>query len=167
MRLFTAINLTPDIKQTLKYVQDSCLSNGVRGNYIPEENLHLTLAFIGDYPDPDHILEVMEIIRSDSFSITIDGLGNFDDIWWAGLHPSQMLTKTVSRLRKAFSDYQIPYDRRKFAPHITLIRKADIQNAIPVFPIKPITMNVDHLSLMRSDRGKNQMIYTEIGSVDL
>ena len=151
MKLFIAINLTPNIKQTLRDVQDFCLANGIQGNYTPEENLHLTLAYIGEYPDPDHVLDVMEIIHSSPFSITIDGLGNFEDLWWAGLHPSPILIKTVSRLRRALSDNQIPYDRRKFIPHITLIRKASIQNHFPVFPLEPISMNIDHLSLMRSD----------------
>ncbi len=31
--------------------------------------------------------------------------------------------------------------------------------------MKPATMTVSRVSLMRSDRGKNGMIYTELGSV--
>ena len=30
---------------------------------------------------------------------------------------------------------------------------------------KPVSMTVDHIALMKSDRGKNGMIYTELGTV--
>lgn len=167
MRLFIAINLTPEIKQILKNAQDSWRAYGIQGNYTPEENMHITLAFIRDYPDPDHILDVIETIQTEPFYMTIDGFGNFGDLWWAGVQASQGLNKTASGLRRVLSQNQIPYDRKGFTPHITLVRKAVFPNAIPALAIKPVTMTVDHISLMRSDRGKNQMIYTEIGSIEL
>ncbi len=167
MRLFIAINLTSEIKRILKKTQDSWRVYGIQGNYTPEENLHITLAFIGDYPDPDHILDVIETVQTKPFTITIDGFGNFDDLWWAGVQPSAELNKTASGLRRALADNQIPFDRKGFTPHITLVRKALLLKEIPPVSIKPVTMTVNHISLMRSDRGKKQMIYKEIGSVEL
>ena len=61
MRLFIAIHLSQEIKETLIDLQNEWYDLGVRGNYSSEENLHLTLAFIGEYPDPD--------IRADSAAI--------------------------------------------------------------------------------------------------
>ena len=167
MRLFIAINLTSEMKRILKKAQDSWRTYGVRGNYTPEENLHMTLAFIGNYPDPDHILDVIETIQAEPFYMTIDGFGNFDDLWWAGVQDSQELNKTASGLRRVLSENQIPYDRKSFSPHITLVRKAIFPNTIPALSIKPVTMAVNHISLMRSDRGRKNMIYKEIGSIEL
>ena len=167
MRLFIAINVTPEVKNTLKTAQDSWKAKGIRGNFTPEENLHLTLAFIGEYPDPDEILDVMESVQSKPFTMRIDGFGNFDDLWWAGIEPSMALTKTVSEVRRILAGHRIPYDNKRFTPHITLVRKAIFPKDFPVLDIQPVTMLVDHISLMRSDRGKHQMIYTEMGSIEL
>ena len=57
MRLFIAINLSSEIRDALMKVQDEMFDRGVRGNFTPEANMHLTLAFIGDYPDPEPVLD--------------------------------------------------------------------------------------------------------------
>jgi 2'-5' RNA ligase len=58
------------------------------------------------------------------------------------------------------ADAHIPYDKKRFFPHITLIRKA--VGPMQWIQIQKASMTVDSISLMRSDRGKNGMIYTEI-----
>ena len=57
MRLFIAITLSDAMKDALIDVQNTMYEHGVRGNYTKEENLHLTLAFIGEYPDPEAVLD--------------------------------------------------------------------------------------------------------------
>lgn len=61
MRLFIAIQLNQKIKQLVSDVQDTFRWQQVKGNYTPEENLHITLAFIGEYGDPHEILELMQM----------------------------------------------------------------------------------------------------------
>ena len=99
-------------------------------------------------------------------SSDLSGVGRFRDLWWAGLAESPALADTVRRLRKALAEAGIPFDRKKFSPHITLGRKLRFpdENRIPGPPRKA-GMTVDKLSLMESVRGKNGMIYTEIGFV--
>ena len=63
---------------------------------------------------------------------------------------------------RALAEGEIPFDRKRFSPHITLIRKASKAASGIVLP--PAAMTVERLSLMRSDRGRNGMIYTEIGA---
>ena len=65
----------------------------------------------------------------------------------------------------AFADAEIPYDRKKFSPHITLIRKAVCRKGMPGISIPHKSMTVNKITLYRSDRGKHGMIYTELGSV--
>ena len=69
MRLFIAIQLNKIMKDALIDAQNQMHENGVRGNYPPMENLHLTLAFIGDYPDPEDVLEAMK--RSPSHPLNL------------------------------------------------------------------------------------------------
>ncbi len=70
----------------------------------------------------------------------------------------------VKRLRKTLSDHGIPFDRKRFNPHITLVRKAVCNKGLPAVSIHKKEMLVERVSLMRSDRGKHGMIYTEICS---
>ena len=56
MRLFTAILLDREIKNTLIRAQKELMTLGVTGNYTTEDNLHLTLAFIGEYDDTLHLV---------------------------------------------------------------------------------------------------------------
>ena len=59
MRLFIAIEFDRKIINSLKQVQGSLKACGLRGRYTKEENLQLTLAFIGEYDDPDKVLQVL------------------------------------------------------------------------------------------------------------
>lgn len=166
MRLFIAINLNDEMKDALMDIQDTMWTYGVRGRETPAENMHLTLAFIGDYDDPDHVKSVIDGIRIRPFDITLSGIGAFGDLWWAGIEESAPLQAVVRRLRRALAEEGIPFDRKKFSPHITLIRRAEgrlsDESKDALSDRFDAAMNVDHISLMRSDRGKHGMIYTEL-----
>ena len=164
MRLFIAINLSEEIKDELCFVQNSLFDRGVRGNYTSVENMHLTLAFIGEYPDAEPVLDALSTVSFSPFEITLDGVGCFGDLWWAGIKESAPLSSVVRRVRRALAENEIPFDRKRFSPHVTLLRKAS--GKMPGIQIHPVSMNVCTVSLMRSDRGRNGMIYTELGTID-
>ena len=167
MRLFIAIKLSGRMKKQVREVQESFRRQGVRGNYTAEENLHITLAFIGEYGDPDGVLEAMENADFQPFSIIMDRVGCFDDLWWTGFADSEELNSLAGKVRRVLADAGGPYDRKKFKAHTTFLRKAEYGRhgqTIQADP-EPVSMSVDRISLMRSSRGKNGMIYTEIGSV--
>lgn len=161
MRLFIAINLSEDMKNSLIDLQNEMYDHGACGNFTQEENLHLTLAFIGEYPDPQAVMDSLSSVSFAPFELVLEGVGSFGDLWWAGLKESVPLAAVVRRIRRALAEKDIPYDRKRFSPHITLIRKAS--GEMPDIQTAPVSMTVTHISLMRSDRGKNGMIYTEIG----
>ena len=166
MRLFIAINFNNEMKSALIEAQNQLYDAGVRGNYSSEENLHLTLAFIGEFPDPDQVLDIMESAQFTPFELTLDGLGCFGDNWWAGLAGSVPLQAVARRLRRALADNGIPYDRKPFRPHITLLRKARAEHGMPPVEIPAASMQIKTISLMRSDRGRSGMIYTELGTIE-
>ena len=68
-------------------------------------------------------------------------------------------------MRRALAEGDIPFDRKRFSPHITLIRKASLDRDLPGVPVPDAGMEIDSIALMRSDRGKRGMIHTEIGRV--
>ena len=164
MRIFIAVNLSPDMKAALTEAQRAMYDRSVRGNYTPEENLHLTLAFIGEYPEAEAVMDALSGVVFTPFELALDGVGRFGDLWWAGLQESAALTAVVRRVRRALAEHAIPFDRKRFAPHITLIRKAS-RDAAGV-TIAPASMTVRAVSLMSSRRGRNGMIYTEVGAIE-
>ena len=165
MRLFISINFDDALTDALISMQDALWDAGVDGNYTKEDNLHLTLAFIGEYGDPDRVLRVIESVPLSPFVLSLDGVGAFDGLWWAGLRSSDELAAYARRLRRALAEAQIPFDRKRFSPHITLIRKPS-KPALPPIEVPDAAMTVRRVSLMRSDRSKNGMIYTELGGTD-
>lgn len=166
MRLFIAISPTDEIRKTLVKTQDYLSRHGIRGSLSPRENLHMTLTFIGEYPDPDQVLDAMENVEFKPFPITLNEIGLFNNnVLWAGVHESEPLMKLVKRLRYELAKADIPFDNKSFMPHITLLRNVDDTKGVPETNVPAVSMTVGSISLFRSDRGKNGMIYTEIGSV--
>ena len=164
MRLFLAINFPRPMKDALLDIQNELYDRSVRGSFTSEENLHLTLAFIGEYPDPQPVLDALSGVTFTPFSLTLEGLGSFGSLWWAGFRDSPPLTAVVRRIRRALADHDIPFDRKRFSPHVTLLRKA--AGELPGLAVQPVAMTAETISLMRSDRGKRGMIYTEVGTIE-
>lgn len=164
MRLFIAINLNDEMKNALLDIQERLKENNVHGNYTKPENLHITLAFIGEYADPDYVLDTLGQVRFKPFDIRLDRLGSFGRLWWAGISAAERLPNCASQIRHYLAEADIPFDRKRFSPHITLIREPD-KSALPDTELPEAVMTVKEISLMRSDQGKRGMIYTELGSV--
>ena len=170
MRLFIAIRPEPDFRSALTDAQDSLRRGGYRGHYADIRNLHLTLAFIGEYSDPAHVLDAMAQVQFAPFPVRLSGyIGNFGDLLWAGTEPSPALDKLVKQLRHSLAEGQIPFDKKRFSPHITLLRKSQISRENPFrfsdVQITQAEMTACSMLLMRSDFGKHGAVYTEIGAV--
>ncbi len=167
MRLFIAIQFEEKILDALTGFQDNLKARGVTGNYTKRENLHITLAFIGEYCNPD-VLEAMEQVEFRPIEIDLDGVGSFGELFWVGLKDNSQLEGYVKKLRRALAERDIPFDRKRFSPHITLIRKYSYKGdrEIPVSEPPKGHMKATRVSLMRSERGKHGMIYTEIGAIE-
>lgn len=162
MRLFIAIELDDRVKDELCMIQKRIKLQGMKGNFTTRENMHLTLAFIGEYNDPEQVSEALNDVLFEPMKLTLDGFGCFRDMYWIGIKEDKGLFENVKRLRKALSDNGIPFDRKKFVPHITLARNMEYDKDLPTDCPFPAAMDVEYISLMRSARGKNGMIYTTI-----
>ena len=166
MRLFIAIRFDEGMLAALADAQAAMREAGVSGNYTSRENLHLTLAFIGEYDDPDAVLAAIERAGFRQMELRLEGVGCFGDLFWAGLAENKALQAYVKRLRRELAEAGIPFDRKHFSPHVTLIRRASARGGgplpVPAGGAPSGRMVATHVSLMRSDRGKNGMIYTEL-----
>lgn len=161
MRLFIAIQLSDEIKKALVACMHDLKKQGVEGNYVPAQNLHLTLAFIGEYDDPAKVRKVIGSVPLPQIRLSISGKGNFGNLLWAGVKGNQKLKTYVKELRAALKEAQIPFDDDKFIPHITLIRKTVAKKPYEVH-LSKAEMTVEKVSLMKSEMKNGKVVYREL-----
>ena len=161
-RLFVAIMLSDELRKTVTQSLHEMKKAGIKGNYAPTGNLHLTLAFIGEMKEPEKVVAALQTPKFKPFRLTLDNMGCFGDILWVGVKGNQGLTGAVRGVRDALENAQIRYDTQKFVPHITLIRKMS-GNWKQVSAPKG-EMMVKGISLMKSEQKDGRTVYTQIAT---
>ncbi len=160
MRLFVAIELSDEMKKAAVQILHTLKKNKVTGNYTPVQNLHVTLCFIGEVSDSKPIEEALSTVTFKPFKLGFTEIGNFGDLIHIGTRGGQGINNLAASIRKTFDEAGIEYDKKKFVPHITLIRKAS--GKIGKVEIPGADMMVKKVSVMKSDRVNGKMVYTEI-----
>ena len=148
-------------------VQKRLQIQGVKGNFTPCLNMHLTLAFIGEYGDPGFISDALSEVTFEPVRLVLDGFFLSGDTFLVGIKEDKGLMTNAARIRKALSDNGIPFDRKKFTPHFTVARNIVSEKGLPSDTPFPAAMDADSIFLMRSDRGKNGMIYTVVDEYEI
>ena len=165
MRLFVGLRPSDGFRAALSLLQDRLRASGVTGRYLDPENLHMTLAFIGEWTE-DITPALPPVVQN--FSLTWSHLGCFPEanVLWAGVEASDALEHLAERTRRNLADCGIPFDPKKFNPHFTLVRKPMIPDGmiLSTVEIPAALLLVDEVCLYRSERGENGMQYTVIGS---
>ncbi len=165
MRLFIAIMLSDDMKKAVTGTMHELKKADVRGSYVPAQNLHVTLAFIGETKDASAVKTAMQTLSCKPFRMAFAEMGVFDNLLWVGIKGNQGLNKLAKYVGTALDEAQIPYDSKKFVPHVTIIRNM----GGPWKKVSPpkADMTVKKVSLMKSEQKNGKQVYTEIFSVDL
>ncbi len=161
MRLFIAIQLSEEMRKALVDCLHDLKKQGVEGNYVPAQNLHLTLAFIGEYRDPEQVKRILASVPLPAFRLALSEKGNFGNILWAGVKGNQKLKTYVRDLRAALKNAGIPFEDDRFTPHITLIRKVSARNPYQIH-LPKAEMEVKRASLMKSETKNGKVTYREV-----
>ena len=161
IRLFAAVELPESVR-----LQLSLLQGGMPGaKWVPIENLHLTLRFIGQV---NHALardidDVLADIRAPAFSLALKGTGEFGRkegrSLWAGVANSEPLHRLAAKIESALQRMGLPAETRKYSPHVTLARLKDVSmNQVhqflathalfktPAFEVTAVTLFSSHRS---------------------
>jgi len=125
IRLFVGIELPETVRARL-----AGLCGGVPGaKWVPPENQHLTLRFIGEveYGLAEDIDAALSRLQAPRFDLTLDGIGFFGKpsaarTLWVGVRKSEELMRLQGKVEIAVQRLGLPAEERKFAPHITLAR---------------------------------------------
>lgn len=137
------------------------------GNFTRPENLHLTLAFIGETNDLLKATAALEQVKGVPFKMRLRGAGHFGDLWWAGLEKCPPLEKLAADAQRALRKAGFPIEERPFRAHVTLARQVRPLGGSIFLRVKPAETRVTRLSLMKSERVNGQLTYTEVWSKEL
>jgi 2'-5' RNA ligase len=125
IRLFCALELPHGIRDRL-----ISIGGGLPGaRWVSEENLHLTLRFIGEVPESsfDDIATSLAAVRAPAFDLAIAGVGHFErgkkpTMLWAAVEANPVLVQLHDSIEAALRRAGIKGEDRRFQPHITLAR---------------------------------------------
>ena len=170
MRLFVGLELRWELRQRVAMLSGA----GIPGaRWVPPENYHITLRFIGETPghraeDIDHALAAL---KARSFELVLTGVGTFtksgrSGSLWIGVERNPQLDLLQSKIETALQRCGLEPERRRFQPHLTLARLdsaagnklAAFVQAHNLFRAEPVP--VEHFTLFSSLLGKERPVYT-------
>lgn len=124
IRAFIGIDLPQSVRGSLQ-VQQFLMPLPRK---VDPENLHLTLVFLGNCPEPvlEAAHEGFQALREARFTLSLKGLGLFGKAKphtaWAGVASSPALTRLQAKVETIARRAGCEVDGRKFTPHVTLGR---------------------------------------------
>ena len=171
MRLFIAIDLPRSFKEELMRIQKEVKGMSCGGRFVPQDNFHITLHFIGESDDIAGATAVvggggrgvcsLERTRGGGGcgkrgvrgpTAVMEVLGELDEL--TAMHES---------LESALYDRGFSRERKRFVPHITLGRSVE-QDDLTALELKNsiranASLTVQAITLFESRREKGEMVY--------
>ena len=124
-RLFVAVDLPQETKEAVR-----AICRGLpEARWVPLEQFHLTLRFIGDTDDDMFVAikTALGKVVGAPFDLALEGIGHFPPgrrarVLWVGMEQNETLTKLAKDVELALEMAGAPREERPFSPHITLAR---------------------------------------------
>ena len=177
MRAFIALELPEG------FVDDAAamarrLARSVDGKFVPAENYHLTLAFLGEMGEAEarSAMDAMdEACRSvGPLPIDVEGLGAFGKRaggsgLWLDVVKDPELMALAERVRAGLDERGVAYDgSRPFLPHVTLARRAKLPEGLALCELPfPLPCEARSVTLLRSYLDKDGARYKPLYTIDL
>lgn len=162
MRLFVAIDLSEAVKDELSRVIEALRPGAPEAKWVPRDNLHLTLAFLGEVGE-QRLRAVSTAVGSvaggvAAFESRLEEVGTFPSprrarVVWVGLADAGGgLAGLADACAEALEPLGFPPERRAFTPHLTLarFRRPADASRLPEVGIDPAPFAVEALTLFRS-----------------
>jgi 2'-5' RNA ligase len=176
MRLFTGIDLPDQTRERLERLLMH-LRPAAHLKWSPVYNLHLTLKFIGEWPE-EKLPQLEEALRAipprEPIPAEVKGLGwhpnaHHPRVFWVALHGGEPLDALVRDTDTALAPLGIAKEDRAFSAHLTLARIKDpvplqaLRNAIAQLEsVEFGSFVADRFHLYRSQPGSAGSIYTKL-----
>jgi len=139
------------------------------------QNLHLTLAFLGEIP-VDSIPAIDCLIKEVAsnnckFKIRFTGIGFFPNlrsprVCWIGVEEQLFLEKLKKDIDNGLERIGLRYDKKPFSPHLTIGRIKANKNKISIEHIRGLNIDVSYTAsniwLMKSQLFREGPLYTYV-----
>lgn len=188
IRAFIAIDLTPEIRQRIDQIAGEFQKRlaGVPVRWVPADNIHLTLKFLGDVSLTN--LEMLQkILQTEAanhhpFEFSAGGVGAFPGVKhprviWIGVEAPGDLGNLQHGIETAMARLGYAREERPFSAHLTLgrvsrnINSRDLQAIGNVIETSKVgflgVAHTDLVHLFRSDLKPGGAVYTRIFSAAL
>lgn len=177
MRTFVALDIPYLLREDLAAVARE-LQGSLRGRFIPRENYHMTLAFLGNVPQT--MIECAQYAMDEAVAKTAqyydiklqaDGLGSFgrnkDATLWMGFAKDPVLMEFAEHVREELEPYGFALERRAFLPHVTIARHICLSaGVLPDIPF-PSEITAHQATLYKSELAKSGATYEPLYSISL
>ncbi len=188
IRAFIAIDLSPELQQVLARLSRELQArlSHLPLRWVPPENIHLTLKFLGDISTRNLRL-IQELMAREAalyppFEFSAGTLGAFPSmrhprVLWVGVEGPKVLFQLQESLEKVMARLGYPPDSKPFAPHLTLARMArtargeDIRALAHALRQEKVgylgSTRVEAIHLYRSDLRPSGAVYTRLFTAPL
>jgi len=188
LRAFIAIEIPQHIRTAIElqttHLRQTLGCDLVR--WVPTENMHLTLKFLGDMA-ASHLSFLKQMLTSTAdshpqFDLQIRGIGSYPTsrkprILWIGIHGPLILTTLQKNIEEGAFRLGYAQEERAFSPHLTIGRvrqNANLSNlpkiraALDKIQLGNIgETRIDSIHLFKSDLNPGGSIYTKLFSAPL
>jgi 2'-5' RNA ligase len=179
IRAFAGIALPDSVVRSLTAAQAGLPS----GRPVAPENFHLTVAFLGEHPEPviEDVHLALDGIRAPGFALTLSGTGLFGGqrprVLYARVQPQPALNRLRKKVLQAARGTGLRLPRERYSPHVTLARfnaglggeeaseMRDFAARRMAFTAGPF--EVGEFLLIRSTLGRNGPVYQELAAYPL
>lgn len=164
VRLFFALVPTPEVRAELVALQGRLRAFG-QGRWVPEQNLHLTLGFLGEVGmERLAALRAIAVPSDGAFALTlgvVERKARSGIVWLTTRDPPLPLLRLGDELAGAVRALGFPVDSRPFRPHVTLARDVRCWSPNEVAATS-IAWNVTGYSLVSSTIGPSGSRYRSV-----
>ena len=183
LRCFISIELPEELKKNIYGYIEKLKAAGADVKWIPPENLHLTLKFLGDTTE-----ELLKSINErliplsksyDKFSLQISGAGAFPNIKypriiWLGVRDSEEIIKLQHDIDESMAGLGFEKDDKQFTPHLTIGRVISLRNKDAL--IKELAtlkdmgfgkIGVDNITMMKSELKPGGAEYFKLSEISI
>lgn len=170
MRLFFALPLPDDVRRKLAALR----ADVGKARWTPEEQLHLTLRFVGEV-EPETASELISCVEREvptwpAVRFALRGVGTFGGIprarvVWAAIDPPDAVRDVAASIERAVVSAGLEPETRPFRPHVTLARITRADTArLSAFVVKHASFEtdafgIDEVILYRSKLGPSGAVH--------
>lgn len=132
IRTFIAVKVSSKIEASASRLISKLEMTGAGYNWVVDENLHITMNFVGDMRDtevPEFCLEIKRVAeKHEPFWVEVAGTSGFPSaeqprVIWIGItEGTDALQALHADLSEVLRNWGIPKEKNKYHPHVTLGR---------------------------------------------